>query len=332
MSVERKILTVGIVGVGDVVDKAHLPLLLALDEVYVSWVTDINGQRAEQVAKKYRIDWLPMPSQLGQLPYTDIVLLAIPYGARAPYYKVLRERDSAIYAEKPVARSIKEHKQLNSQFAHSKFGVGFQRRSLGTVSLLRKFVKEEIFGGLNKIKFRHGGSANVINGKAFSSDTVLAGGGVLFEHGIHGLDLALFISGAKSAKSYRVNTVIEAGFDVHAEGKVSINNEKNEFDLDFKVSWIAEVGEGLTFYFDNVNAHMSLGIPEIQLNLPDGRKLLTLSDKIDLYPTTGFQSLGEYWRCFISAIRKNEENYTSLSSYMLTTELIAQIYAEGTKF
>ena len=331
-SSNNKILTVGIIGVGDVVDKAHLPLLLALDEVSVSWVTDIDDRRAKQVAQKYRVKWLPMPSQLKELPHTDIVLLAIPYGAREPYYKVLRERESAIYVEKPVARSTAEHEQLNSQFPPSKFAVGFQNRSLGRVFLLKKMVEEEVFGRLTEVKLRHGNSANVFSGKAFSSDTLLAGGGVLFERGIHGLDLALFISGANSAKSYRVNTILEKGFDVHAEGRVTLRNASSEFDLDLKVSWLTEAGEGLTFFFDNAIVYMSIGNPEILLKSREGKTLLSLTDAITLHPTTGFQSHGEFWRSFITSIQNETENYTSMSSYLLTTEVIEQIYARGTEF
>lgn len=328
-SSNNKILTVGIVGVGDVVDKTHLPLLLGLGEVSVSWVTDINDRRAKQVARKYGVKWLPMPLQLEQLPLTDIVLLAIPYGAREPYYKVLGERETAIYVEKPLARTVAEYKQLNSQFLPSKFAVGFQRRSLGAVSLLKKMVAEEVFGRLIKVEFRHGGSATVFNGKAFSSDSQLAAGGVFFEHGIHGLDLAIFISGAKKAKSYRVNTIIEKGFDVHAEGQITLTNSSNEFEFDFKVSWLAEVGEGLTFVFANAVVDMSIGNPGISLKSCDGKTLLTLADTTNLYPTTGFQSGGEFWRSFITAIQTETENYTSMSSFLLTTEIIEQIYARG---
>lgn len=330
-SSNKKILTVGIIGVGDVVDKSHLPLLLALGEVSVSWVTDIDDRRANQVARKYGVKWLPMPSQLEELPVTDIVLLAIPFGAREPYFKVLQERETAVYVEKPLARTVAEYKQLNSQFLPSKFAVGHQRRSLGAVLLLKKLVAEEVFGRLVKVDFRHGGSANVFSGKAFASDSQLAAGGVLFEHGIHGLDLALFISGAKKPESYHVNTIIEKGFDVHAEGKITLTNSSSEFELDFKVSWLTEVGEGLTFVFANAIVYMSVVNPEILLKSRDGKTLLTLADTTTLYPTTGFQSLGEFWRSFITAIQTETENYTTMSSFLLTTEIIEQIYARRTK-
>ena len=325
----KKILTVGIIGAGDVVAKAHLPQLLALEEVSISWVTDIDAQRAKRVAKNYKVKWLPMPTQLEDLPYTDVVLLAIPYGAREPYFKVLSERNSAIYLEKPVARSAAEHKKLNALFPPSKFAVGFQRRSLGTVSLLKKMVVEEMFGRLNKVQFRHGSSANVFSGKAFSTNSQLAGGGVLIEHGIHGLDLALFISGAKSANSYRVKTVLEKGFDVHAEGHIALTNSLGDYEFDFKVSWLTEVEEGLTFFFENAIAYMSVAKPEVLLKSFNGKTLLSITDTKILYPTTGMQTGGEFWRSFLMGIECEKENYTSMESCLLTTEIIEKIFVKG---
>jgi predicted dehydrogenase len=325
----KKILTVGIIGAGDVVAKAHLPQLLALEQVSVSWVTDIDSQRAKRVAKNYKVKWLPIPSQLEDLPYTDIVLLAIPYGVREPYFKVLRERKSAIYLEKPVARSVGEHKQLTALFQPSKFAVGFQRRSLGTVSLLKKMVIEEMFGRLNKVRFRHGGSANVFSGKAFSTNAQLAGGGVLIEHGIHGLDLALFISDAKSANSYRVKTVIEKGFDVHAEGHITLENSLGDYEFDFKVSWLTEIEEGLTFFFENAILYMTLEKPEILLKTLSGKTLLSITDAKTLYPTTGMQTGGEFWRNFLMGIKSEKKNYTSMESCLLTTEIIEKILVKG---
>lgn len=327
---DNEILTVGIIGVGNVVDKSHLPTLLALGEVSVSWVTDIDDSRATQVAQKYRVKKLRMPEKLEEIPITDIVLLAIPYGVREPYYKVLKKRGTAIYVEKPVARTAAEHVQLNTQFCHSKFAIGFQRRSLGAVSLLKRMVLTQVFGGLKRIEFRHGGTANVFSGKAFSSDPKLAGGGVVFEHGIHGLDLALFISGATSADSYRVNTIIEKGFDVHAEGLITLSNRSNVFDLDFKVTWLTEVLEGLTFFFDNAVVSMPIGNPAVVIKSLNGQILMSLTDSTILHPSTGFQSLGEFWRNFIIAIKNRTENYTSTSSYLLTTEVIENIYLMGT--
>lgn len=327
--IQDKKLTVGIVGVGDVVYKSHLPTLLAMKDVSVAWVTDRDHYRAEQVARAYRVEWLRLPEQLAALPYTDIVLLAIPYGARGPYYEVLQHRKSALYVEKPFAISADEHRQLCSLFSPSRLAIGFQRRSWGPVVLLKKLVSESVFGRLTRIEFRLGGSAIVTSGKSFVSDAKLAGGGILLEHGIHGLDLSLYIAGVKAAHSYRVNTIIDKGFDVHADGQVVLTNTSGEFVLDFKVSWLSETGAGLTFVFDHAIIDMSIAEPRIFLKSRDGHVLMSLTDTATIYPATGIQTLCEFWRSFLASVRNETANHTSASTSLLTTELIEQIKAQG---
>ncbi|MBU4376665.1 MAG: Gfo/Idh/MocA family oxidoreductase [Candidatus Omnitrophica bacterium] len=326
---KKKVTNIGIVGVGDVVYKSHLPTLLAMNDISVAWVTDRDHNRAEQVARSYRVKCLRLPEQLTALPYTDIALLAIPYGARAPYYEVLRHRGSALYVEKPISRSADEHRQLCSLFSPSRLAVGLQRRSWGPVVLLKKLVDESVFGRLVRVELKYGGSAIVTSGKPFVSDAKLAGGGVLFEHGIHGLDMVLYISGAGRAHSYQVKTIIEKGFDVHAEGQVTLTNVSNEFVMDFKISWLSEMAEGLTFIFDHAVVNMSVREPRILIKSHEGRVLMSLTSSDIIYPITGFQTLWEYWASFLTAVQSGTANHTSADTSLLTTELIEQIYTQG---
>ncbi len=114
---------------------------------------------------------------------------------------MLTSRDSALYVEKPFARTLAEHNDLCTRFPDSRVAIGFQRRALGVVTMMKAMVSNEIFGRLKRVEFSHGGSANVFSGKAFASDPNLAGGGVVYERGIHGIDLLVHITQATSAGS-----------------------------------------------------------------------------------------------------------------------------------
>ncbi len=322
-------LSAGIIGAGEVVSKAHLPVLLAMEDISVAWVADQDERRAKQLSDSYKVKWLPLPKQLSGLPHTDIVLLAVPYGARPPYYEVLRDRGSALYVEKPISRSADELRRLCALFSPWSLGIGLQRRSWGQVQLLKQLVQTSVFGRLNRIEFRFGGSAIVTSGKSFVSDTKLAGGGILFEHGIHGLDLALYIAGANSAHSYKVKTIIDKGFDVHSQGQVSLKSAAGEFVLDFKISWISEMQEGLLFVFDQACVDMSVVQPRLLLKTKQGKTVISLLEPGSIYPLTGFQTLWQYWRDFLAGVRTKTVNYTSASSAILTTDLLEQIYARG---
>src|SRR5258708_6042613 len=118
------IFSVGIIGAGSIVTSFHLPVLLAMQQVRVEWITDIDAKMAGSVAKAFGVPPLAMPDPLAEIPRTDIVVLAIPYGARPPYYEALRGRGTAIYVEKPIARTAAEHLELCSWFADYQLASG----------------------------------------------------------------------------------------------------------------------------------------------------------------------------------------------------------------
>ena len=100
------------------------------------------------VAKSYGVDWLCTPTNLENLPYTDIVLLAIPYGAREPYYKVLSQRDSALYVEKPMAATYEECLSMNevSKQTGLPLFVAYYRRSMDYFLKVKELLSENAIG------------------------------------------------------------------------------------------------------------------------------------------------------------------------------------------
>ena len=150
-------LTVGIVGAGAVVEKSHLPVLRATRELSVIWLADINMRKARSLGDAHGVKAVDISYGLDSLPPADVVLLAIPLGARSPYYEVLSTGSSALYVEKPIARTLKDHQQLCSWFPDYRLGCGFQRRSSGATQLLRQIITERLFGDLRLIRFGWGG-------------------------------------------------------------------------------------------------------------------------------------------------------------------------------
>ena len=89
-------LSVGVVGAGEIARIAHLPVLAAMPEVSLAWIADRDPERARVLAQGFGARALPLPGDLTRLPEADVVLLALPYGARAAYYEALAGRDSAL--------------------------------------------------------------------------------------------------------------------------------------------------------------------------------------------------------------------------------------------
>src|SRR5262245_29571325 len=190
---------VGIVGAGEIVARAHLPVLTNMPDVRVAWICDRDARRAASVAKAFGVSFAPLPSAPADLPAADVVLLGIPYGARWAYYEALAARDAALLVEKPLFRSVARHERLCAAWPDHALGHGFQRRSQGVVRLCRDLVADDTFGPLRRLELGLGSPGAVTHGRYFASPE-LSGGGILFETGVHGIDALLYLSRARAAR------------------------------------------------------------------------------------------------------------------------------------
>ena len=322
-------LSVGIIGAGEMVSRYHLPTLLALKpEVRVDWITDADPGKAKLVARAFRVPAQSLPDNPANLPVTDIVLMAIPYGTRGPYWKSLRERPSAIYLEKPIALSADEHRELCATFPPYKFGCGYQRRSWGPTQMTKRLIEDELFGSLQRISLGFGQPGITLWGGGYSSDIRLAGGGVIFEFAVHALDQILYCASAESVEASRVRMIVDGGYDLHTEAEVKVTTKNHRrIDCSITISRAAVTSESLDFHFQHATVSMSLTVDDITVrNLRNDRTYRLAYGNDSLYPSTPRQTLYEHWLAFIQGLRTSRLNRTCATESILTTDLVEQLY------
>ena len=98
-------LTLGVIGSGDIARTAHVPVLKALEGTTLSWVADVDEERAGGMGKAYKVPHHVLDKNGGDPPKADVILLSTPYGVRKSYYDAYRDRGTALYVEKPFART-----------------------------------------------------------------------------------------------------------------------------------------------------------------------------------------------------------------------------------
>jgi predicted dehydrogenase len=326
--VGRDRVTVGIVGVGQVATDAHLPVLLGLGDVRVAWVVDANDRKAELVARAIGVRPIRLPRDVRHLPDADVVLLAIPYGARVPYYEEFGKRGTAVYAEKPFAVSRADHDRIEKIFPAHHLGCGFQRRSSAAVRRLREVVSVELFGKLLTARVEFGGPGT--RGGSYYWDLGLAGGGVLLEVGVHALDAVLFVSEATEVRTTNVRMVREHGFDVHTEATVEVAVDPvRTFELEVLVSSLQFTAMTNLWRFEHATvAHAVVQEGDALWVTPVGRtgQHFRLNGNGPDYPRTNAQQLNEHWTQFLEAVRSGQPNYTNASAVALTSSLVGQLY------
>jgi predicted dehydrogenase len=331
-------LSVGCIGAGDIVRATHLPVLKAMPEVEVAWVTDVDEGRARQLAKVYDVPFSPLPTDLSELPLADVYLIACPFGARDPYYGVFRERSVALYVEKPFARTSRRHAEICSWFPDFALASGLMMRCWGPNIMVRNILQQQLFGPLKAIRFGFGKPGIVTHGN-FYFETNRGGAGMISEVGIHGIDAALFVSRATRARITSAHTVFEGDLDLHTEAQFRARTADNhEFELGFVVSSLQPTIEGievdceyakLTYHLPgqgyaliNENTNMNVVVQPT-----NGGATYTIGPEyVPLYPATKFQMFRENWAHFLGGVNTRIANWTSAVQAHLTTDVIEQCY------
>ncbi|MBV8361653.1 MAG: Gfo/Idh/MocA family oxidoreductase [Deltaproteobacteria bacterium] len=306
-------------------EKSHLPVLRAMPDVSVSWLADINFQKARALGDAHHIAAVDLSRGATFLPAAEVVLIAIPIGARARYLESVRAARSAAYVEKPLARSVEEHRALCSSFADYQLGCGFQRRSSGPIQLLRQIIKERIFGELRSIRFGWG-SPGSSGGDGFLADLRLAGGGVLAEQAVHGIDAMLFCAGAKAIELRNARMSSIRNFDVHSEARALLYCDDLEVDCEITVSLLKRTINRTEYHWDHAVLHHTFD-DALLLGTAGGDSICRLQPRSGVqYPLGPYQCLYMHWQNFIVGLREKRANYTSAAAALITTQLIESIY------
>jgi predicted dehydrogenase len=325
-------LTVGVLGTGTMASEVHLPALLASADARVVWVSDRDAARARRVAKAHGVRAVDLTGDLLALPRADVVLLGIPYGARAPYYPVLAEMGAAVYVEKPFARSLAEHDAQAAPFAAERVAVGYQKRSAAFAKALREVVASGLFGELTGMRVEYG-RPGVATGGRYSTNLALAGGGILFEVGVHVLDLALFVADAASVEGTTGRMERELGFDVHTEATTTVRtNRGGSVHLEVLVTNLWHTTGELLLRFERAEVRVDPfgeGIVHVR---PRGSSIaLTLGGEAAVFPNTSGQMVWAHWGAFLRGIREGKPNATNASATRVTTALVEGLYSLAEK-
>jgi predicted dehydrogenase len=322
--------TVGIVGTGDIALSLHLPVLLSMADVRVAWVSDAAEARARDVSRACGVPYAPLPADPRELPTCDVVLLAIPYGARPPYYEALSARGSAVLAEKPFARSVPEHERVCAMFPDYALGCSFQRRAWGPTSVARELMEKRALGELKSAAMGFGQPGLIPTGKYYSNMS-LAGGGPLLESAVHGVDAILFCTGAQDVALDGGRMITEGGFDLDTEADLRIvDGEGRSVPFHVVVSCLRETSRMLELSFDGATVAFDFSKETAEIVTADGKTHYSLRPQgVGTYATTADAACYLTWRAFLDGVRNHSPNWTAAASSILTSKALGLLYSCG---
>jgi predicted dehydrogenase len=332
-SKESAVFRVGIVGAGAIVQQFHIPVLRSLDSVGISWVFDRDEATVQKVARVNQIPLGISRGDLSSLPAVDVVLLAVPWGARRSYYEQIREmpRRPCLYVEKPFARSLREHREHLAGFANWQVAIGHARRIGAPIQFARHIVASGALGAPRKCEVVFGGLGRILTHGGYYGDLALAGGGILMEMGTHYLDAAFEAINARSLKLGSRRLVDHAGCDVHVEGEFEAKTDTaQDISVVCKFTYLEQVVSQCVITFEHATLSFEIDRPaSFEIIGRDGRSLPFSIDR-----TFGPQSLhamfAVFWQMFLESIATETAGAANASEMTLVSRAVGLLYGEET--
>ncbi len=321
-------LRIGVLGCGQIAVEQHLPVLSALPDTRITWLADIDEKSAAQVAQVYGSRVASLRHLAAALGDIDVLLVTAPYGARGPYYEVIRTTNPelAVFVEKPFARTVVEHLEISTMRRPGRIACGLSRRATPNVIAVKHMLLDGFWGKLRECRFALGGIGGYSAGEKYYSDPKLAGGGMLIEVGVHCLDAVLHCTGARPTGTLEGSMILDGGFDVHTDARVQLGlPDGSTVPFSFRTTMLEETDGNIELVFDHHRVVFSLfdtaGVRASRLG-SDFFVRVAAGDA----NASSFRSLAKFWQRFFTAVRTNEPNETSAMDSIGVTRILEAAY------
>jgi predicted dehydrogenase len=329
----KKKTKVGLLGAGGVVKDMHLPVLVNMPDVSISWICDKDRQRAAHLSGLFGIPGVHQ--SLDECADVDIVLVAIPVGYRRDVMKRIYSRGWHAFCEKPFAVTRAEHEQYltDARAQNVQVGVGLLRRYGPATLMARKIIASGCFGPITAV-WASEGFRTKRTGKDsgwYMGDPKVVGGGVLMETGSHLVDQLCTILDVISfnVNSCTQRTLANLEFETRFSGSVSTDRQR-EIPAAFEVSRLEDLCNGIFIQFSSFIMKCGLFFADpLEIITTDGRTLARLAAE-EGAGTLG-QALFLEWKDFIEQCMTGKPSYISAETAIQSTALIERCYEIGDK-
>jgi len=326
MNQHKRKVRIGVLGAGGVAKDLHLPALINMPAVSISWLCDKEDQRARQLAKLFAIPAVFM--DIEQCSDVDIVLVAIPVGYRSTVMQSIFRRGWHAFCEKPFALTLEEHDQYlaEARANNVQVGVGLVRRYCPATFLATKLVRNQYFGDIVEVWANEGMRTKRTGRDAawYIVDPKAVGGGVLMEFGSHLVDQLFTILNVSRIRLDRCIQQKFNGLDFETRfiGRVSTEHQ-HDIRCAFGISRLNDLCNGVFIQFSSFILKCGLGFDSpLELYTLDGMPFARLDT--DVVSESAAFSLE--WQDFMEQCRSGNPSAVSADTARHSTAIIEQCY------
>jgi predicted dehydrogenase len=202
MSADKK-LKIGLVGCGRAAETRHLPALASLPGAVVAGLADANHEPLHRVADRFGIkhryeDY----RRLLEEPSVGVIAVCVPAPSHAEVAIAAMNAGKHVLIEKPLAVSFEDSERILARAANSpalKIMVGLNMRWHCFIRKGREIIRS---GGLGRIRSVRSILSSYHATVPDWGTRRCSGGGVLFELGVHHIDLWRYLLGSEVEEIY----------------------------------------------------------------------------------------------------------------------------------
>ena len=194
---------VGIVGCGAITQMAHIPACKWLDRVRLVGLVDTDLDQARKLAAEHEVP-LAAPSLDDLFDKVDAVILATPPHVRSKLTQQALAHGLHVLCEKPMANSTEECRRMlaQGQQANRTLAIAHTYRFFRNRAYARARYQAGQFGRLLSARVDQGDPYSWPTRTAYTLRKEWVPGGVLFNEGVHIVDMLLWWFGAPERFDY----------------------------------------------------------------------------------------------------------------------------------
>ncbi len=241
---------IGIVGMGNIAQTIHLPILTKLPDAEVVAVCDVDDAKARIVAEKFQIQryYSNVETMLKSEEGIVGVDICTPTAVHPDVALAAIESKKDVLVEKPLARTQKEAIEIVSTAKkhHRKVMVGMNNRFRPDSMILESFIEDHALG---KIFYAKAGWFKKLNAASvWLTRKEQSGGGVVLDLGIVMFDLAFWMMGYPEVEEVTSTHYTQFTKEVE-DSSIMFMKMKNGSTLTIEASWSFESNADF-FYCD----------------------------------------------------------------------------------
>jgi predicted dehydrogenase len=202
---------------------------------------------------------------------------------------------------------------------------------------MQRLVQTGTLGRLVRIRVSEGNrsTGSSVDRSYLDDSRQSASGGILSELGCHSLDVALFLTGARSFETQACEFIFDGRVDRKVSATIKLADSKCLFandgvELNYCVSWLDRQTNTITLQFENCTIWAGTQpAAQVCMGSPERASEATLLIPAAQAASTANQAFFLQWESFFEGVRTNSESEVSARSALLGTMLIEELYALG---